>query len=145
MTIKLQSSLAVQFRGLVGAMAAIPVVALIGYPLYHLSLSEARRELADLPQDLILVLMAEAIVVPIFLLIRHRWARSRYWLVSDEGIEVVGPGVRTVVLRWAAVKSLTAEGGTVTLLPCEGGAVHRLLWVDSKSAAAVLQMFSTQK
>jgi hypothetical protein len=137
--------MAVQFRGLLGAMVAIPVVALIGYPLYHLSLSEARRELADLPQDLILVLMAEAIVVPIFLLIRHRRARSRYWLVSDDGIEVVGPGARTVVLRWAAVKSLTAEGGTVTLLPCEGGAVQRLLWVDSKSAAAALQMFSTQK
>jgi hypothetical protein len=145
MAIKLQSSMAVQFRGLVGAMAAIPVVALIGYPLYHLSLSEARRELADLPQDLILVLIAEAIVVPFLLLIRHRWARSRYWLVSDDGIEVVGPGTRTALLRWAAVKRLTAEGGTVTLLPCEGGAVHRLLWVDSKSAAAALQTFSTQK
>jgi hypothetical protein len=145
MTIKLQSSLAAQIRSLVGVVVAIPVVALIGYPLYHLSLSEARRELADLPQDLILVLMAEAIVVPLFLLIRHRWARSRYWLVSDAGIEVVGPGARTALLRWAAVKSLTAEGGTVTLLPCEGGAVHRLLWVDSKSAAAALQTFSTQK
>lgn len=137
--------MAVQFRDLVGAMVAIPVAALIGYPLYHLSLSEARRELADLPQDLILVLIAEAIVAPLFLLMRHRWARSRYWLVSDEGIEVVGPGARTVVLRWAAVKSLTAEGGTVTLLPCKGGVVHRLLWVDSKSAAAALQTFSTQK
>lgn len=142
MTIKLQSSLAAQIRSLVGVVVAIPVVALIGYPLYHLSLSEARRELADLPQDLILVLISEAIAVPLYLLGWHRWARARYWLVTDEGIELTGPGLKTFSLRWDQVKSLTEEEGMVTLLPREGGRVHRIRRVDPTLAAAAVARFN---
>jgi hypothetical protein len=145
MTIELRPCFATLLRPMVGALVAVPLVVLVVYPLYYLSLPDARQMIADLPQDLTLVLIGEAIAVPIFLWGWHRRARSRYWLVSDEGIEFMEHGHRVHQLAWAEVEKLSAAGDTVTLLARSPRKVHRLRFVRRLSAAAAVAAFAEKR
>lgn len=64
-----RASLTVLIRRLIAAMVAIPIGVIVLYPWYYLILPESRQILADLPQDLLLILTGEAILAPVILLV----------------------------------------------------------------------------
>lgn len=52
------------FRTL-SVMVALPLIFIVIYPVVYLMLPEAMARLADLPQDLIMVLLVDIILVPV--------------------------------------------------------------------------------
>ena len=58
-------------------MVVIPMVFLAAYPLVYLMLPESFKRLADLPQDLSLVLLFDGIVIPLSAFWLYRRARAR--------------------------------------------------------------------
>ncbi len=75
------------FRTL-AVMVALPLVFLVIYPLGYLVLPETSARLADLPQDLIILVLIEAVIVPlsgvwIYLRARHRASEKGVREASD--------------------------------------------------------------
>ncbi len=58
-------------------MVVIPMAFLAVYPLVYLVLPESFKRLADLPQDLSLVLLFDGIVIPLSAFWLYRRARAR--------------------------------------------------------------------
>jgi hypothetical protein len=144
MTLKLQTGWAALARPLMGVLVALPLMVLVVYPFYYLSLPESRQSVADLPQDLLLVLLAEACAVPLFWLCWGGWARTRYWLVTDEGVEVVTRSGPKRKVGWAGVETLRAEGGTVTLLIRGDRRAQRMRFVKAARAREAVQIWQSR-
>jgi hypothetical protein len=122
---------------MVGGLVAVPMALLVLYPLYYLSLPEARQRVADLPQDLILVLLGEALLAPLLLLVWHWRTRIRYWLVSDDGITLIERGQPRRKMDWSDIDTLQVEGRTVTLLTRPDRRRYTMHFVNESQAAAV--------
>lgn len=73
---------ALYFFRAVAVMVALPLVFVVVYPLVYLVLPESTARLADLPQDLLVFLLVEGVVVPVAGVWLYSRARHR---ASAEG------------------------------------------------------------
>lgn len=74
------------FRALC-AMVAMPLVFIVVYPFVYMVLPETMARLADLPRDLAIFLLIEAVLVPLFGI--RIYLRARH-AVSEKGIGETG-------------------------------------------------------
>lgn len=115
MTVELRPRLIDAFRSVVRILLVVSTVALVGYPLYYLSLTASRQMLADLPQDLILVFLAGTLLVPSAVgwsYVRHR---TVCWIVSEQGVEVLRHGLVQERIGWDRISGLEWRCGAMML------------------------------
>ncbi len=136
MTIELRAMPGAVFKRMVSLALILPAGGLVLYPFYYLSLPAGWQALADLPQDLLLILIGEAVALPAVLLALYARERRWRWRLSATGVEVIRNGVRERTLAWTEIASLDVRGDTVRLRTQGKGSALRIRFVDRAAATA---------
>ena len=123
-----------------GLLFAIPVLGLAVYPLYYLSLPPAWQSIADLPQDLSLLLLFAGGLVPVLVGLAYARERRRRWHLTTAGITLLCHGRSVRQVAWDEVACLDYRGRGLYLRLRDGSAPLRLRFVRRADAAAAVQL-----